>query len=269
MEENLSMKVTFLGTGTSYGIPMIGCECSVCTSDNPKNSRTRSSILISEREYSILIDAATELRIQCLKNNMKKVDAVLLTHSHADHVLGLDDLRHFNLKQKTNIPVYGSKETVNKIYKMFSYVFEETLSNGSKPKFTLKPINGILNISGLEIIPIEVIHGQEKVTAYRLNKGADIKTSTTATFAYVTDVSQIPPDSMAKLMGLDLLILDALRMYPHEKHFNIEQAVEIVAKLKPKQALFTHIAHELEHEKTNNILPMGIKLAYDGLTVEV
>ena len=132
------MKVTFLGTGTSYGVPMIGCGCSVCTSDNPKNFRTRSSILISEGEYCILIDAATELRIQCLKNKVKKVDAVLLTHSHADHILGLDDLRHFNRNQKTNIPVYGSVETVNNIYKMFSYVFEETSSNGSKPKFTLK-----------------------------------------------------------------------------------------------------------------------------------
>ncbi|MFQ5714766.1 MAG: MBL fold metallo-hydrolase [Candidatus Scalinduaceae bacterium] len=251
------MKVTFLGTGTSYGVPMIGCGCNVCTSVNPKNFRTRSSILISEGEYCILIDAATELRIQCLKNKVKKVDAVLLTHSHADHILGLDDLRHFNRNQKTNIPVYGSVETVNNIYKMFSYVFEETSSNGSKPKFTLKPINGMFNLFGFEIIPVDVMHGEEKVTAYRFDK-----------FAYVTDVSLIPPASMAKLKGLDLLILDALRMYPHEKHFGIEQAIDIVNKLKPRQTLFTHIAHDLEHEKTNNKLPMGIKLAYDGLSVE-
>ena len=252
------MKIVFLGTGTSYGVPMIGCECSVCTSDNPKNSRMRSSILVSGRECNILIDAAPELRIQCLNNAVKKVDAVLLTHPHADHVLGLDDLRHFNLRYKTNIPVYGSQETMNHIYKMFSYVFEKTLSESSKPEFTLKPINGILNISGQKIIPIEVMHGQEKVIAYRLDN-----------FAYVTDVSYIPSDSMDKLRGLDLLILDALRMRPHEKHFSIEQAIDIVARLKPKQALFTHIAHEVDHEKTNDLLPEGIKLAYDGLTVEI
>ncbi len=252
------MKITFLGTGTSYGVPMIGCECRVCTSDNPRNSRTRSSIIVSEKECSILIDAATELRIQCLKNKVNKLDAVLLTHSHADHVLGLDDLRHFNRSQKTNIPVYGSQDTVKNIYRMFSYAFSEVSSNGSKPKFTLTPINGKLNLSGMEIIPVVVMHGQEKVTAYRFNK-----------FAYVTDVSQIPQDSMDKLMGLDLLIIAALRNIPHEKHFSIEQAISIVSILKPKQTFFTHIAHEIEHEETNNMLPSGIKLAYDGLSVEV
>jgi len=252
------MKIIFLGTGTSYGVPMIGCECSVCTSGNPKNSRTRSSILIYGRECNILIDAAPELRIQCLNNAVKKVDAVLLTHPHADHVLGLDDLRHFNLRYKTNIPVYGSQETMDHIHKMFSYVFEETFSDSSKPKFTLKPINGILNISGQKIIPIDVMHGREQVIAYRLDN-----------FAYVTDVSHIPSHSMDKLKGLDLLILDALRMRPHQKHFSIEQAVDVVARLKPKQALFTHIAHEVDHEKTNDLLPEGIKLAYDGLSVEL
>jgi phosphoribosyl 1,2-cyclic phosphate phosphodiesterase len=258
VEKNKDMKVTFLGTGTSYGIPMIGCECNVCISDNPKNFRTRSSIFISEGENSILIDAATELRIQCLKNKIKKLDAVLLTHSHADHILGLDDLRHFNKNQKANIPVYGSEDTVNNIYQMFSYAFKETISNSSKPKFTLKHIDGALNLFGLKIIPVNVMHGQEKVTAYRFDK-----------FAYVTDVSGIPSDSMDKLKGLDLLILDALRHFPHEKHFSIEQALNIVSELKPKQALFTHIAHDLEHEKTNNMLPDGIRLAYDGLTVKV
>ncbi|GJQ60732.1 MAG: MBL fold metallo-hydrolase [Candidatus Scalindua sp. AMX11] len=252
------MRITFLGTGTSYGVPMIGCECSVCISDNPKNARTRSSILISRREQNILIDAATELRIQCLKNEVKRVDAVLLTHAHADHILGLDDLRHFNIRQKAVIPVYGSQGTVNQIEKMFSYVFEETISNGSKPRFTLKSIDGSFAISNFEIIPIEVMHGLEVVTGYRIGN-----------VAYVTDVSHIPTGSLDKLRGLDLLILDALRIRPHEKHFNIEQALDIVAQLKPKQALFTHIAHEVEYDKINGTLPDGIKLAYDGLTVEV
>ena len=252
------MKITFLGTGTSYGVPMVGCECRVCTSENPKNSRTRSSIIITDGEYNILIDAATELRIQCLKNSVKRLDAVLLTHSHADHVLGFDDLRHFNRIQKTNIPVYGSAETVNSIYRMFSYAFREVSSNGSKPKVTLIPIDGTINLSGKEIIPVDVMHGQEKVTAYRFDK-----------FAYVTDVSQIPQDSVEKLMGLDILIIAALRNRPHEKHLSIEQAISVVSKLKPKQTFFTHIAHDIEHEETDKTLPAGIKLAYDGLSVEV
>ena len=252
------MKITFLGTGTSYGVPMVGCECRVCTSENPKNSRTRSSIIISVGEYNILIDAATELRIQCLKNGVKRLDAVLLTHSHADHVLGFDDLRHFNRIQKTNIPVYGSAETVNSVYNMFSYAFKEVSSNGSKPKVTLIPIDGTINLSGKEIIPVDVMHGQEKVTAYRFDK-----------FAYVTDVSQIPQDSVEKLMGLDVLIIAALRNTPHEKHFSIEQAISVVSTLKPKQTFFTHIAHDIEHEETDKTLPSGIKLAYDGLSTEV
>ena len=252
------MKITFLGTGTSYGVPMVGCECRVCTSDNPKNSRMRSSIYISEGEYNILIDAATELRIQCLKNSVKSLDAVLLTHSHADHVLGFDDLRHFNRKRKINIPVYGSVKTVNDVHRMFSYAFKEVSSNGSKPKVTLIPIEGNLNLYGMEIIPVDVMHGEEMVTAYRFKK-----------FAYVTDVSQIPQDSMEKLKGLDLLIIAALRNIPHEKHFSIEQAISVVAKLKPKQTFFTHIAHEVEHEETDKSLPAGIKLAYDGLSIDV
>jgi phosphoribosyl 1,2-cyclic phosphate phosphodiesterase len=258
VENNKDMKITFLGTGTSYGVPMVGCECRVCTSDNPKNYRTRSSIIISEGEYNILIDAATELRIQCLQNKVKRLDAVLLTHSHADHVLGFDDLRHFNRNRKANIPVYGSVETVNSVYRMFSYAFKEVSSNGSKPKVTLIPIDGNLNVSGMEIIPVDVMHGQERVTAYRFDK-----------FAYVTDVSQIPQDSVEKLKGLDLLIIAALRNIPHEKHFSIEQAISMVSRLKPKQTLFTHIAHDIEHEETNNILPSGIELAYDRLSVEV
>ncbi len=252
------MRVTFLGTGTSYGVPMIGCECRVCTSENPRNSRTRSSIIVSDGKSNILIDAATELRIQCLRNKVKRLDAVLLTHSHADHILGLDDLRHFNRSQKTNIPVYGSQDTVNSIYRIFSYAFSKVPSNGSKPKFTLTPIDGELSLSGMEVVPVDVMHGQEMVTAYRFNK-----------LAYVTDVSQIPQDSMDKLMGLDLLIIDALRNIPHEKHFSIEQAISVVSILKPKQTFFTHIAHDIEHEETNNVLPTGIKLAYDGLSVEV
>jgi len=214
--------------------------------------------MISEGEYKILVDAATELRIQCLKNKVKDLDAVLLTHSHADHVLGFDDLRHFNRKRKSNIPVYGSPDTINNVSQMFSYAFSDVPSNGSKPKVSLMPIDGKLNLSGIEVIPVDVMHGTEKVTAYRIDK-----------FAYVTDVSQIPQESVDKLQGLDLLIIAALRNIPHEKHFSIEQAINIVSILKPKQTFFTHIAHEIEHEETNKALPPGIKLAYDGLTVEV
>ncbi len=183
---------------------------------------------------------------------------MLLTHSHADHVLGFDDLRHFNRKRKTNIPVYGSEETVNNVSRMFSYAFEEVPSNGSKPRVSLVPIEGNFNLSGIEITPVDVMHGLERVTAYRFKK-----------FAYVTDVSQIPQESVEKLKGLDLLIIAALRNVPHEKHFSIEQATKMVSTLKPKQTFFTHIAHEIEHDETDKTLPAGISLAYDGLSIDV
>lgn len=252
------MNITFMGTGTSHGVPMIACDCSVCTSDNPKNNRTRSSILISENGCNILIDAATEFRLQCLRNNVRRLDAVLLTHPHADHVFGLDDVRRFNWLQRKEIPIYGTEGTLKTVRNIFSYVFNDEHPQGSKPLISLNIINGNLNLFNQSIIPIEVSHGSEKVTGYRVGK-----------FAYITDVSAIPDASMEKLKGLDVLVLGALRYIPHPKHFTITQAAEIAKALKPKQTFLTHLAHEVEHEKANSELPAGVRLAYDGLVISV
>jgi phosphoribosyl 1,2-cyclic phosphate phosphodiesterase len=183
---------------------------------------------------------------------------VLLTHPHADHVFGLDDVRRFNWLQRKEIPIYGTEGTLKTVRNIFSYVFNDEHPQGSKPLISLNIINGNLNLFNQSIIPIEVSHGSEKVTGYRVGK-----------FAYITDVSAIPDASMEKLKGLDVLVLGALRYIPHPKHFTITQAAEIAKALKPKQTFLTHLAHEVEHEKANSELPAGVRLAYDGLVISV
>lgn len=251
------MKVTFLGTGTSHGIPMIACNCTVCTSDNPKNKRMRTSVLVSENGGNILIDATPEMRLQCLKNNITQLDAVLITHSHADHIFGLDDLRRFNIIQGVDIPIYGTSQCLDTIRTIFSYVFDPTDNEGYKPRFTLNTINGDLTIIGIPVMPIKAFHGSGQVTGYRFN-----------TFAYLTDTSGIPEKSLEKLKDLEVLVLGALRYVPHTKHFSIEQALNIVEKLRPKRTYFTHMNHDIDHEEASTKLPKGVELAFDGLVIE-
>ena len=252
------MKVTFLGTGTSHGVPMIACNCKVCTSDNPKNKRTRTSVLVSENGYNILIDATPELRLQCIKNNVTRMDAVLITHPHADHIFGLDDLRRFNMVQRMDIPIYGTSKTLGTIRNAFSYVFNnEPDIGGYKPRFSLNVINGNLKIGNISIMPIKAFHGDGQVTGYRFEK-----------FAYITDASEIPSESLEKLKDLGVLVLGALRYIPHAKHFNIEQALRIVEQLRPQRTYFTHLCHDIEHEEANHKLPLGVELAFDDLVIE-
>ncbi len=219
----------------------------------------RTSVLVSKDDQNILIDATPELRLQCIKNNIKRLDAVLITHPHADHIFGLDDLRRFNIIQRMDIPIYGTAKTLDTIRNIFSYVFNnESNTDGYKPRFSLNSINGSINIGGFSIIPVEAIHGNGHVTGYRFDK-----------FAYITDTSEIPVKSLEKLEGLDVLVLGALRYIPHIKHFNIEQALNIVDRLKPKRTYFTHMCHDIEHEEANQKLPKGVEFAFDGLIVEV
>ncbi len=253
------MKVTFLGTGTSHGVPMIACNCRVCVSDNPKNKRTRTSVLVSSNGYNVLIDAAQELRLQCVRNNVTRLDAVLITHPHADHIFGLDDLRRFNMVQRMDIPIYGTAKTLHTIRNTFAYVFNNEFDPGGyKPRFSLNTIFGSIGIGDLSIEPIEANHGNEQVTGYRFDK-----------FAYVTDVSEIPGKSLEKLKGLDVLVLGALRYTPHVKHLNVEQALRVVEQLKPQKAYFTHMCHEIEHEEDGRKLPASVEFAFDGLVVNL
>lgn len=253
------MKVTFLGTGTSHGVPMIACNCRVCISDNPKNKRMRTSVLVCDNGYNILIDATPELRLQCIKNNVTRLDAVLITHPHADHIFGLDDLRRFNMIQRMDIPIYGTFYTLDTIRKAFSYVFNnEPDPGGYKPRFSMNVIQGNLKIGAFSIVPVEAIHGDGQVTGYRFER-----------FAYITDVSEIPEVSLEKLKDIDVLILGALRYTPHVKHFNIEQALRIVKQVKPRKAYFTHMCHDIEHEEDNRKLPAGVEFAFDGLVIEL
>lgn len=253
------MRITLLGTGTSHGIPMIGCECAVCTSDDPRDRRTRVSIHVQYDDLAILVDAAPELRLQCLAAGIRHVDAMLMTHHHADHVMGLDDVRRFNWLSRRTMPIYGMRETLARLREMFSYAFiDDPDYPSSKPAVELIEITGDLELRGHRIVPIPLLHGTMPVLGFRFGS-----------FAYCTDVSHIPDDSLGLLRGLDVLVLDALRHTPHPTHFNLEQAVSWAERIGAQQTYFTHIAHELGHAETNAALPARMQLGYDGQVIEL
>jgi len=248
-----TLKITVLGSGTSTGIPVIGCRCAVCLSDHPCNQRTRCSALLSYGKYNILIDTSTDLRQQALREDIRHIDAVFYTHSHADHLHGIDDLRGFNLRSKKPIPLYGSEQTLAIIRNSFSYIFDKSEPASYIPRLELHPINKSVDLFGLEIIPIPMQHGRMQTFGYRCGP-----------FAYLTDCNAIPPSSLNLLADLELLILDGLRFTPHSTHFNIPQAVEMAQKIGAKQTLLTHLSHEVDHPVHDRELPNGINLAHDG-----
>ena len=254
------MKITFLGTGASPGIPMLGCNCPVCTSNNAKNKRLRASILVQSNGHNYLVDTSSDLRQQCLKSGVKNIDAIFFTHHHADHILGLEELRAFYFFQKKAIPCYGNETTFDEIKKTFHYVFEPNPDyQGTVSQLDLLPVNGeTINFSELKVKPLEIDHGSLKIIGYKFNNSA-----------YITDCNNIPEKTEPELRNLDLLILNALRYKPHPTHFNFEEAIKNVQRLKPKRVLFTHMNHEVDHETANNELPSPIELAYDGMTVEI
>lgn len=252
---NSTFTISVLGSGTSHGVPMIACDCTVCMSDDPRDLRTRPSIVVSWGETSILIDTSPELRLQCLANDIRRVDAVLYTHFHVDHIAGLDDLRRFNWLQGAPVPVYAQTATLDRLRMMFPYVFEENAQQPSAiPKLDLHVIEGPIEIADCTITPIPLLHGQLPVLGFRFGN-----------FAYCTDVSEIPESSWPLLDNLDVLILDALRLRPHPTHFNLEQAIDHAHRIGARLTYFTHIAHEIGHAKIEAELPDGMHLAYDGL----
>jgi len=250
------MKITFLGTGTSVGIPRIACDCAVCRSDDPKNERLRCSLLIENGGQNILIDTTPDLRTQALRHDIRKVDAVLFTHGHADHLHGLDDVRCYCIERDAPLPCYADQLTTERITHVFDYAFK-TGNPSFVPQLSLHPIDGPFALCGLEIEPLTVFHGRMPVLTFRLGD-----------FAYATDCNSIPPESMSRLEGLDTLVLDALRDREHPTHFSVDQALRVVEQLRPRRALFTHIAHELDHRTVCAQLPENVELAYDGQVLE-
>ncbi|MEN6356035.1 MAG: MBL fold metallo-hydrolase [Armatimonadota bacterium] len=252
------MRVTFLGTGTSHGVPMIGCDCPVCTSANPHNKRTRSSVFVESDGVNILIDTGPDMRAQVLRENIRRVDAVLLTHAHADHIFGLDDIRRFNDISGKPMPCFGSGRTLECVRRAFQYVFVPTQIGGGKPQLDLVELDGPFDDMGVGVTPVPIFHGELSIYGYRIGD-----------FGYITDCSRIPASSEELLRGLDTLVLGVIRHEPHETHFCVSEALSIICKLKPRRAFFTHIAHRLEHDQTNRALPPDVQLAYDGLKIEI
>lgn len=252
------MRIRFLGTGTSTGVPIIGCTCSVCQSTDPRDKRTRCSALIETKGKILLVDTATEFRLQAVRAGLQHVDAVLYTHAHADHIFGLDDLRSINHRTGRPIPCYGSVATLATIRRTFAYVFDGPTIGGGKPQVDLIAIDGPFRIGEIEIVPVEVLHGLTRVLGFRIGR-----------FAYVTDCKEMPASTRAALHDLDVLVLNALRDTPHPTHLSLDEALAIIADLKPRRAYLTHIGHELSHATTSEQLPDGVELAYDDLAIEV
>lgn len=268
-----------LGTGTSHGVPMIGCGCEVCTSADSRDRRSRPSILIEHTSPSaaaapapdgangswagatrfVLIDTSTDLRMQALTHQMRRVDAVLYTHSHADHIFGLDEMRRFNHLQKHPIPCFADARTAADLRRTFSYVFTGTTEKGGGvPQLRLSELGGALCLGAMEVIPVPVLHGARPILGYRIGG-----------FAYLTDCSSIPDSSWPLLDGVRTLVLDALRERSHPTHFSVSEAVAAAQRIGAERTYFTHISHDLGHDATCARLPRGIELAYDGLILTV
>jgi phosphoribosyl 1,2-cyclic phosphate phosphodiesterase len=256
------LRVTVLGSGTSVGVPAIGCDCAVCHSSDPRDRRTRPSILIQVNGMSILVDTSTDLRMQALDRNIRRVDAILFTHNHADHVFGLDDVRRFNHMQRASISCYADASTVSSLRRMFSYAFDPTVQpGGGLPQLTLFTLAGSFCLAGVEIVPVPLMHGRLPILGFRI--GA---------FAYLTDCNQIPEGSWPLLNadgGVHTVIIDALRQRPHPTHFSVSEAIDAVRRMGAERAYLTHICHDLPHAETCAQLPHGVELAYDGLVLEI
>ncbi len=240
------------------GVPTIGCDCEVCKSSDPRDRRTRPSILIEYAGKFVLIDTTPDFREQAIREHLHRLDAVLYTHTHADHILGIDDLRPLSYFHKPGkLPLYARPESVQFLRRMFSYIFEPEYKFGGLPQVELHPITGPVGLFGASFEPVILIHGETEIYGYRFGSAA-----------YLTDHSEIPADSMAQLQNLDILFLDALRYKPHPTHSTVENSLRIVEQLKPKRAFFTHICHDLGHAATDAVLPENVRLSYDGMKLD-
>ena len=255
----MSLRVTLLGTGTSTGVPVIGCRCAVCTSPDPRNRRLRPGVLLELPEGVALVDTPTDLRQQALAHRVERVDAILYTHPHADHILGLDEVRVFNFRQGAAIPCYGPASALAAIRRTFAYAFEPGQEGGGKPRIELLPISDAsFELLGAEVLPVPVRHGEMEVYGYRVGR-----------FAYVTDVNFVSAESLRRLAGVEVLVLGALRWRPHSTHFSIDEAVEVAGRVGARRTLLTHLAHDVDHASALAALPAGVEPAHDGLVIEL
>lgn len=251
------MRMTFLGSGTSTGVPVPGCACRVCRSPDPRDRRLRPSVKLEWEGATVVVDTSTDLREQALRHGIDRIDAVLYTHAHADHLLGLDDLRPFNWRRRGSIPVFGSPATLGALRRTFWYVFEEVQAGGGKPAVDPRIIDGPFDLLGKRVVPVPVMHGALPILGFRI--GA---------MAYLTDVSEIPETSLPLLEDLRVLVLNAPRREPHPTHFHLARALEEAVRIGADRTLLTHMGHDLLHAEIEAELPRGVELAYDGLVVE-
>ena len=254
------MKITFLGTGTSQGIPVIGCDHPVCLSENSKDKRLRSSVLIQDEDFQIVIDCGPDFRMQMLQTGIRQLDAIIFTHEHSDHTAGLDDIRQFSHKNGA-LPLYAEARVLSDLHKRFEYIFNNDIIYEGKPQAKSVQIEAqkTFKIKSKTIVPIAIMHGDLPILGFRIGD-----------FAYLTDISYITSSELEKLNGLKMLVVDALRIEPHYTHFNLAQALDLVEAIKPKQTYLTHISHRLGfHDEVEKLLPERVYLSYDGLEVTV
>lgn len=257
------MKLLFLGTGTSVGVPAIGCQCAVCTSDDPHNKRLRPSVFVEDGDTQILVDTTPDLRTQALTHDIRSVSAVLITHTHADHIFGFDDVRCFNVRGGPAIPVYGTPETLEDMRRVFHYVLGEPDEPGRyRAHVEFLEVSGPFSVGTIRVEPIPVIHHPHPTIGYLFESGGK-------RIAYVPDASDVPNETVEALQGVDVMILDGLRHRPHFSHMTIEQAVDVLQRIGAGRSYLTHMCHEVDHAETERDLPPTVRLAYDGLVIKV
>jgi phosphoribosyl 1,2-cyclic phosphate phosphodiesterase len=250
------LKLTILGSGTSTGVPVLGCHCTVCRSTEPRNNRTRCSALFEWSGYKVLIDTATDFRQQALREGIEQIDSVLYTHAHADHVHGIDDLRTFTLVSGRAIPVYAAPGILERIQGLFNYIFSESDAPGYRPRLQVNQVTGPFELFGQLVTPVPLVHGSGESLGYRVGN-----------LAYVVDCSAIPESSWSLLQGLEVLVIDALRFRRHDSHFSIREAIEVAEKLRVPRTLLTHLTHDIDYPQHASSLPAGVEFAYDGQTL--